>query len=203
MFCPNCGIELKERNQAFCMKCGSEIGAPLETPQLRTEGPRQISTNTSQSSSESISLPISQQKPVIKEGRLGPYSKKCLGFAIASNALAVSGLYIGIGSIMIFLITLWMGNALNVYGFPPGLIIAIILHTIGLLFAIESRLDSSKAGKLEPVNTVEKIGSVFAIIGIIINAILIALALIITPILFFLGYSFSPWTPSINFDFFL
>ncbi|KKN24757.1 hypothetical protein LCGC14_0891630 [marine sediment metagenome] len=60
MFCPNCGIELKEPNQAFCMKCGSEVGAPLETPQLRTERPRQVSTNTSQSPSESTSLPISQ-----------------------------------------------------------------------------------------------------------------------------------------------
>lgn len=192
MFCPNCGSELTEPNQSFCMKCGSKIEATLEIPQIRTKIPKQVSINTSQSTLESISLPISQKKSVIKEGRPGPYSKKCFGFALASIGLAIAGLSVGSGSMMFSMISRF-GNVLNGFGFVPGLIIAIVLNTIGLIFGILSRVNSSKARELEPVNTLEKIGSVFAIFGIIGNAILIALAFIIAPIRFFLSNSFSPW----------
>ncbi|KKN24759.1 hypothetical protein LCGC14_0891650 [marine sediment metagenome] len=189
MFCPSCGSELTEPNQSFCSKCGSEIGARLEIPQLRTERPRQVSTNTLQSPPESTSVQIYQQKPMIKEGRPGPYSKKCLVFAIVSIGLAISGLVISTGSVIFAMIS-WFGFAQNSIGFLLRLIIVIVLNIIGLLFAIESRLDSKKAGELEPVNTVEKIGSIFAIIGIIVNTTSIALALIIAPIPFYFSYSF-------------
>jgi len=51
------------------------------------------------------------------------------------------------------------------------LIIAAILNITGFVFGILSRTNSSKAGKFEPVNTLEKVGSVFAIFGIIMNSI--------------------------------
>ena len=194
MFCPNCGSKLTKPNQSFCSICGRKIEDTLEITQLRTEIPRQVSTNKSQSTLESTYLPISQQKSVIKEGRPGPYSKKCFGFALASIGLAIAGLSVGSGSMMFSMISRF-GNALNGFGFVPGLIIAIVLNTIGLIFGIISRVNSSKARELEPVNTLEKIGSVFAIFGIITNAILIALGLIIAPIRFFLSDSFNPWNP--------
>ncbi|KKN32631.1 hypothetical protein LCGC14_0811820 [marine sediment metagenome] len=192
MFCPSCGSELTEPNQSFCSKCGSKIEATLEIPEIKTKIPRQISINTSHSTLESTYLPISQQKSVKKEGRPGPYSKKCFGFALASIGLAIAGLSVGSGSMMFSMMS-GFGNVLNGFGFLPGLIIAIVLNIIGLIFGILSRVNSSKARELEPVNTLEKIGSVFAIFGIISNAILIAVALIIAPVRFFLRNSFSPW----------
>ncbi len=190
MFCPSCGTEITDPNQAFCSTCGSEIGAPLEKPQLRTESPKQVSTNKSQSSPVSTYLPVSQQKPVKKEGQPGPYSKKCLIFAVASIGLAIAGLAVGSGS-MISSFMPMMGGIY--FGFLARIIIAIVLNIIGLIFGIISRVNSKRAGELEPVNTVEKIGSILAIFGIIINAIAIALGLIIAPILFFVSDSFGSW----------
>ena len=135
MFCPNCGSELTDPNQVFCMKCGSKIEATLEIPKLRIEIPRLVSTNTSQSTLESTYLPISQQKSMVKEGRPGPYSKKCFGFALASIGLSIVGLSVGSGS-MIFPMISGFGNALNGFGFGVGLIIAIVLNIIGLIFGI-------------------------------------------------------------------
>ncbi len=195
MFCPSCGTKITDPNQSFCSTCGSEIGAPLETSQLRTESPKQVSTNKSQSSPVSTYLPVSQQKPVKKEGQPGPNSKKCLIFALASIGLAIAGLAVGSGS-MIFSFMPMMGGI--VFGFLARIIIAIVLNIIGLIFGIISRVNSKKAGELEPVNTIEKIGSLIAIFGIIFNAILIALALIVAPFIFFLSDSFGPWD-SINF----
>ncbi len=192
MFCPNCGSEFIESNQLFCMKCGSKIEATLEIPEIRTKIPEKISINTSNSTLESIYLPISQQKSARKEGRPGPYSKKCFGFALVSIGLAIAGLSVGSGSMMLSMMP-GIGNVLNGFGFVPGLIVAIALNITGLIFGILSRVNSSKARELESVNTLEKIGSVFAIFGIISNAILIAVALIIAPIRFFLNDSFNPW----------
>ncbi|KKN24754.1 hypothetical protein LCGC14_0891600 [marine sediment metagenome] len=199
MFCPSCGEKLTDPDQAFCSKCGSEIGAPLEPPQKTSQSPpvstyipisQQISTKTSQPPPESTSVQVYQPKSVKKEkGGPGPYSIKCLIFALISIGLSISGLVIGSSS-MISSIMPMMGIA---FGFLPRLILAIVLNIIGLIFGIISRVNSSKAGELEPVNTVEKIGSILAIFGIIINAIAIALALIIAPILFFVSDSFGPW----------
>ncbi|KKN24755.1 hypothetical protein LCGC14_0891610 [marine sediment metagenome] len=191
MFCRNCGSELTNPNQSFCSECGSEIEVPLETSQSRTERSRQLSTNTSQSPLESTSVPIFQQNKVEKEGQPGPYSKKCLVFAIVSSIIVSIGWVIASGSLIRSIIPeIGFGFASIGFasiGFPsigiPLFIAVIILHTIGLLFGIESRLDSKKAGELEPTNVVVKIGTLSAIYGIISNVISMALAFIIAPIL--------------------
>ncbi len=173
MFCPSCGEKLAESNQSFCSKCGSELGAPLEPPQLRTERSIQESTGTSQFPPESTSVPIYQPKSVKKEkGSPGPYSIKCLVFAVLSNVLALIGMAINTGGMMFSRIS---GFGL---GFVPRLIIGTALGITGLIFGILSRVSSKRAGESEPENTVEKIGSVLAIFGIITNTIGIVISFI-------------------------
>ena len=50
-------------------------------------------------------------------------------------------------------------------------IIALVLNSIGLIFAIIYRVFISKAGKCEMQNTLKKVGSVFGVIGIVQNVI--------------------------------
>lgn len=179
MFCPNCNADLTEQNQSFCSKCGSEIEAHLETPQLRTERPRQVSTNTLQLPPESTSVPIYQPNSVKKEkGESNPYSTKCLNFAILSIVFTIIGAVINIGGIIFSMISRF-GNAQIDFGFLPRMMIISVLSIIGLIFGITSRVIGKKAGELEPINAVEKFGSVLAIFGIIINAIALVVILIL------------------------
>ena len=159
MFCPNCGEEIKNPNQRFCHKCGSEISTISEAP-------------ISQSPPGYTDFPISQQTQV-KEGRAGPHSKKCLGFSIPSIALAIVLLAIS-GLLRLFY---FVGMPLSLY--IIGMIIVIIIHIGGLTLGVLSRKSSEKARKLEPKNAVEQVGSVFSIFGIIGNAILLIIALIV------------------------
>ena len=65
-----------------------------------------------------------------------------------------------------------------------GSIILLITHIVGLKFGISAKKYSKIAAELEPPNPAEKAGSVFAVFGIIINAILMVLALIFTIVVF-------------------
>ncbi|KKN32630.1 hypothetical protein LCGC14_0811810 [marine sediment metagenome] len=169
MFSLNYGEKLAEPNQKFYSKYGSE--APLETPQLRTERSRQLSTNTSQYSPEFIYLPISRQMSVKREE--GPYSKKCLGF--------------GIASLIIVLISFaFLFNHFFFISFLIFFFTQTILNIVGLTFGILSKVNSKKAGKLESLNPAERTGSAFAIIGIVINAILIIIRLLTYLPMFFI-----------------
>ena len=80
MYCPNCGEKLDSQNQKYCSTCGSDLTYTPEPPQLRAE--------EDQLSSPVRSIPVYEPKPV-KEGDLGPISRKCLVFAIGSIALAI------------------------------------------------------------------------------------------------------------------
>lgn len=180
MFCPNCGEKLESQNQKFCVSCGSDLPYTPDAPQIKAE--------ENQVSSTIRSVPVYESKP-IKVGGSGPYSKKCFAFALVSIALAIVGFsFGGINLIRTFL---------PAYFFPyypgglgggiVGLIIAIVLNIGGLVFGILSRVNSSKAGKNEPVNTLEKLGSVVAVFGIIMNAIplvIIPIMFLVTPFMF-------------------
>ncbi|TES98300.1 MAG: zinc ribbon domain-containing protein [Promethearchaeota archaeon] len=180
MFCPNCGERYESQNQKFCTNCGSELSnifdAP-QTPQLRVE--------ENQASSTVRSIPVYESKS-IKVGGPGPNSKMCFAFAIVSIALAIAGFIFGGNYFFRYFIYSLLpyypgGLGLGIV----GLIIAIALNIGGLIFAILSRVNSSKAGKNEPRNTLEQFGSVVAVFGIIMNII----PIVITPLIF-LGISF-------------
>ncbi len=163
MFCPNCGEKLKSQDQSFCASCGSEIHStpPPEAPQVRAE--------EKQVSSPVISVPVYPSKPV-KVGGPGSHSKKSFAFAIVSLALACVGYAFGASIFRGILFP--YSYYYPYYSFRViGLIIAVILNITGLIFGILSRTNSSKARISEPINTLEKLGSVFAIFGIVINSI--------------------------------
>jgi len=111
----------------------------------------------------------------------------CFAFAIVSIALAIAGFIFGGNYFFRFFIYSYLlpyypgGLGLGIV----GLIIAIALNIGGLIFAILSRVNSSKAGKNESRNTLEQFGSVVAVFGIIMNII----PLVITPLIY-LGFSF-------------
>lgn len=157
MFCPNCGEEISYSNQKFCHKCGSEIIITSKIPQLQqTAVSSDFQTNQS-----------------IKEGRPGPHSKKCLAFSIISIAIAIAMLAVsGILRLM------------HYFGMPYilsliGMSIVTLIHIVGLILGILSRNHDKKAQQLESENTVEKIGSVFTIFGIIGNTILLIIGSIV------------------------
>jgi len=171
MFCPNCGEKLKSQDQSFCASCGSEIQStlPPEAPQVRAEEKQVLSP--------ARSVPVYPSKP-IKVGGPGPHSKKSFAFALVSLALAGVGFAFGARTFMGILMP--YSSYYPYYSFGVlGLIIAVILNITGLVFGILSRTNSSKARISEPINTLEKLGSVFAIFGIVINSIPIVVVSII------------------------
>jgi hypothetical protein len=72
------------------------------------------------------------------------------------------------------------------------LIIITIIHVVGVVFGIVSRVNGQKARNLDPENAAEKVGSLFGLGGIIINAVALVLAPIIYPILGTFDYSSLP-----------
>ena len=162
MFCTNCGQKLKDPNQRFCQNCGSEIQTPSEASIIPP-----IPAYTD--------FAATPQKP-FKERRPGPHSKKCLAFSITSIAMAVA-----------MLVTANILRLFYILGIPLplfiiGVMIGFIINIVGLMFGIFSRINGKEATKSEPKNAVETVGSIFAIFGIIGNAILIIVALIILAI---------------------
>ncbi|TES98299.1 MAG: zinc ribbon domain-containing protein [Promethearchaeota archaeon] len=164
MICPNCGEKLKTQNQKFCPNCGSELlyTPTPDVPQLRAEK-NQLSTSSTVSS-----VPVYESKPIKVEGP-GFYSKIVFTFALLSIVLAVIGLVFEFLKVLRDVIPIYV--FLRIPGGPELWIIALVLNSFGLIFAILSRIFSSKAGKREMKNTLEKVGSVFGIIGIVQNVI--------------------------------
>ena len=180
MFCQNCGEKLESKNQKFCASCGSAFPHAPDPPQLKVE--------ENQAASTVRSVPVYEPKP-IKVGGPGPHSQRCFAFAIVSIALAIAGFIFGGNSFFRF----FMSSIFYPYylgglgGGLVGIIIAIILNIVGLIFGILSRVNSRKAGEIEPINTLEKFGSVVSVFGIIINIIplvIIPLIFLVVPFLF-------------------
>ena len=180
MFCPNCGEELKEPNQKFCHYCGNELSATTRAPQLRTERAQEVSPISSPSTPEVAEAQFIVQKPITSVG-VGPNSKKCLVFAIVSIGLAVASWIVGFNTFL-FSIIIHRGD-------PPliriiiGVIVAISLNIVGLVFGIISRVNKAKARQLESPNTVEKLGGAFGIVGICMNAVLMGVGFILLMII--------------------
>lgn len=151
MYCPNCGINLNDKNLNFCPNCGNKISNTVESQ----------STNY---------ITVSSQPPQVNAGGPGFHSKKCLGFALTSLIMGIVTGVIGLFVILRFGIV--------------GSIILLAIHIIGLKFGNSAKEHSKKAAELELPNPTEKVGSVFSVFGIVINAILLVLAIIFTVIFF-------------------
>ena len=156
----------------FCHICGINLSNILNRPELRTERSQNKAIAKSQSTPVYTGFPVSKQK-LVKKREVGPYSKKCLGFALLSFAIAIFCVFAG-GAILLLII-------ISRYAFVGliGFIVSILANSVGLIFGILSRVNKTKAGKAEPSNSHKKVGSVFGILGIIFNSIELGLALII------------------------
>jgi len=169
MFCQNCGDKIS-KIQKFCASCGSAVSNTPDAPQLEVEE-NQVSIPVK-------SVPVYESK-TINVGGPGPHSKKTFAFAIVSLALAGVGFAFG-GIYFIRMLTPYYYYLYPYASFGIiGLIVGVILNITGLIFGILSRTNCSKARKFEPVNTLEKVGSVFGVFGIVINSIFIVLIPII------------------------
>ena len=73
-----------------------------------------------------------------------------------------------------------IGLVILIFLFIIGSILLLIVHSIGLTLGILAKKHSKEAAKIEPPNSAEKAGSVFAVFGIIINAILMGIDVIFT-----------------------
>ncbi len=171
MFCPNCGEKLESQNQKFCASCGSVISNTLGAPKAP-----QSKVEENHVSPTVRSVPTYESKS-IKVGGPGPHSKRCLAFSIVSLGL-VGVAYILGGSNLFRYLTPYYYNPYYSFG-VIGFTTPIIVHIAGLVFGILAKTNSSKAGKFEPINTLEKVGSVFGVFGIIINSIFIVVIPII------------------------
>jgi len=170
MFCQNCGEKVEKLDQKFCASCGSVISSTPDAPQAP-----QLKVEENQVSSPVKSVPVYESK-TLTVGGPGPHSKKCFAFAIVSLALAGVGFAFGATNFMRFLMPYYYYPYYS-FGFI-GLIVGVILNITGLIFGILSRTNCSKARKFEPVNTLEKVGSVFAVFGIVINSIPVVVVLV-------------------------
>jgi len=192
MSCQNCGEKMESKDQKFCASCGNEITDAPGAPQSPQAPP--LKAEESQVSSPAKSVPVYESK-AIKVGGPGPHSKKTLAFAIVSLVLAAVGF--ALGCICFIRVTNPYYYYYNPY--PPFafilLAVAVIINITGLIFGILSRTNCSKARKSEPVNTMEKVGSVFGIFGIIINSIPVVVILVMVLIslimylTFYIAYS--------------
>ena len=172
MFCQNCGEKLESQNQKFCASCGSVISNTTDAPQAP-----QLKAEQYQAPSKVWPVPDYESKP-IEVGEPGPHSKRSLAFAIVSLALAAVGFGFGISSNFIGMImpySPYPGISTGVF----GLIIGVIFNITGLIFGILSRKNCSNARNFEPINTLKKVGGVFAVFGIVINIIPLAIIFII------------------------
>ena len=177
MFCQNCGEKMESKEQKFCASCGSEIS---DTPGAPQAPPLKVEENKVPSPVKSV--PVYESKP-INVGGPGPHSKKTLAFAIVSLVLGGIGFAFG-GIFFMRMLSPFYYYYSPFYSFGYiGLIVGGILNVTGLIFGILSRTNCSKARKTEPVNTLEKVGSVFGIFGIIVNSIPVVVLLVMLIIL--------------------
>ncbi|MFX0029026.1 MAG: hypothetical protein ACFE8B_07445 [Candidatus Hermodarchaeota archaeon] len=163
MYCKNCGTELEIENQRFCQICGSEIRRSSNSSQL----------SPIRDPYKPLSTPPPQYRNIeysqIKKESHNPYSKRCLGFGIVCLAIGVMSFNIGSSLVLD-----------NLYYYIPssrvfmGLTIA---HAIGLIFAIFNRISYIHAKNQEAYSSILKAGNILGILGFMINAILIIIAI--------------------------
>ena len=162
MFCPSCGIKIENLNQRFCKNCGSELTEVAD-------GLRKISNP--HPALQNLDVQFIQQRPIKKSG---PYSKRTLGFGVASLVIGYMVYQIGAG---------YLSTSISDYYFPRLIptvfIILSIFHIVGLIFGIASKINNQQAREMESMNKFIKVGNVLGIIGIVINTILIVISFVI------------------------
>ncbi len=188
MFCQNCGAELEEEGQKFCQSCGSEI-KPIEEG---AETPEPISESAPEAP-PSTPAPVVEPTPVSTEKYMSgetPFSKRVLGFAIASLIVAITTMIVAFNVFIIRRV-----GSLFTLGISVPVIIGIVsFYILGLIFGIVSRSNVSRADA-EPENTIAKIGSVFGVFGIILNIVPMVATIIVAIVRFvpyFFGFPFFP-----------
>ncbi|MFX0141362.1 MAG: zinc-ribbon domain-containing protein, partial [Candidatus Hodarchaeota archaeon] len=159
MYCPNCGKELKVPNQRFCVHCGNDLTIISKTSQSRTDSTRYLAIPKTKTIPADSYIPVRKQE----RGIPGSHSKKCLGFALVSIGIGIFAYYFGSYAMSyIFLRSIFQSSFFDYSESEIKrvlfilLIIVIILHIFGLTLGILSRVESGKAKKLEPINSVEK-----------------------------------------------
>ncbi len=176
MFCPSCGEELREDNQRFCHTCGINLLSNIDGPQQYTKVIQKTPNSISKSNLKNIEIIKGQQGHHIKIERIGPYSKKSLAYSIVSLGLtALAIVFISTG----FVYSLIRNNIQLLI--IPRTIFVISINIVGLVFGIQSKKNSLKAGRFEEINAVEKVGSVLCIFGIVANIIGIIIGFLIYP----------------------
>lgn len=166
MFCSNCGVKLIEAEQKFCQNCGAEV---ITTSKTIDYIPERIQREPSP---KIYYTPVKQPTQLLR-GPPGKYSKLCLTQALISIFIGILSLVIGYNY---YRFIYWPHY---IYIISLILAITILLSRMGgLVLGVFSKLNSSKAENFEPYNDTEKAGSIFAIFGIIINAIGLFLSLL-------------------------
>ncbi|MFX1381319.1 MAG: zinc ribbon domain-containing protein [Promethearchaeota archaeon] len=200
MYCPNCGTSNIEPDSNFCPECGAQI-SNLQT---------QSSTNQSSTTQTYVQQPIRQQPSLNvayypqRSSEISAESKRALGFSIASLGLVVAGLLLGGGALFYTLITRSSYYGYPYYSYPygsysymspstimAGLIPAIALNGLGLIFGIIARVNASRASSED--NAARKVGGVFSVLGIVFNCIAIGVAVLLGPYFIYI-FSYSPYT---------
>ena len=158
MLCPHCGKKIEIPNQRFCQNCGSEF--PIVSESLQSKSSPQVTQRD-------MNVQFMERKPVIIKG---PYSKRTLGFGIASITLAETIFSFGISFITS------PSYSIIVRFIPIAFIVFGIINIVGLILGIISKINNQQARKLESINTFIKAGNVLGIIGIIVNTILMVIS---------------------------
>jgi len=169
MFCPNCGEKLGIESQNYCQNCGSEILEKSQTFQAKSQT-LQTKYGLDQERTTSSAIPVTQYPTNVKrEGEPGSYSKICLGFGIVSLVIGVISFNFGSSFVL---------NSIYLnYIFVRRVFIGLsVVHIVGIIFGIVSKVNGGKAKGLEPESSILKAGSTMGVIGIIINSLLISIA---------------------------
>ena len=97
----------------------------------------------------------------------GPYSKNCLIFAIIT--MICSGIAGGIFGA-------WIGFQTSTVFPSLGILlptISIIIHLIGVMFAVIANVYKSLAKKKESKNTIQTVGGIISLVGLISNIVFV------------------------------
>jgi hypothetical protein len=133
----------------YCPKCGEKLISPNQ------EFCQACGANLKELIPNRRLIEKQEQRYELKDSN--KYAKLCFSFAIISFIEAqVSG-------ILSFLL----------FTMPLLIIFFLILNITGIIFGCLSRLFKGKSEEIEAVTTLRKVGSVFAIIGLINNPIIL------------------------------
>ena len=181
MFCSECGEKLIATDQKFCHNCGTEVLTSSKATEHRSERVQYVSP-------PKIHYAPVKQQPRLEKGRPGKYSKLSLEFAIISIVIGFVTIIIGYN----FYRYLFYPYE-NIIGRVLVSIVILLLRVGGLILGVLSKVNSSKAEIYEPYNDIEKAGSIFAILGIIINAMGLTLSLFGPWSIFIYPYWYFKW----------